>query len=175
LEEMFTFEPYEYFFKDPDGNIYDDVEEFKQFLSSHMAGGASKNCAIVSARLSEFEDRYLASEVEVEETEDLRCAVLRLKEGTIECVCPIHHHPLCCPVPPLIISNRYMNVAKTFSSSKHCTKAARGLVACAISVALAPISRPLHVSQYAGNAPGSAPLVVLDTLTLFVVVFGLLV
>ena len=89
-----------YFVKDLDGNLYDGVDEFQRFCASHMAGGGSINSAIVTARLSEFEDRYLASEAEEEAAEDLRCALLRLKEGTIECVYPMHHHPLRSPPPP---------------------------------------------------------------------------
>jgi hypothetical protein len=48
-----------------------------------------------------------------------------------------------------------MMTAKTiiakFSASQRCINAARSLVACALTVSLAPVRRPLHVSEYAGN------------------------
>jgi hypothetical protein len=82
------------FLCDADGNDFDGVDEFKGFVESHMSRGGSINSAIVTARLSDFEDQYLASEAEDEAAEDLRCALLRLMEGTIEYVCHMHHHSL---------------------------------------------------------------------------------
>jgi hypothetical protein len=82
LLEHFTKEYYQ-FLQDVDGNDFDGVDEFKEFFEQHLVDG-SLHSAAVTARLSEFEDQYLASEAKQEADEDLRCAVLRLKEGTIE-------------------------------------------------------------------------------------------
>ncbi len=167
LNEMFEEQKYNNFLCDDDGNDFDGVDELRDFIQSLMSRGGSINSAIVTARLSEVEDQYLASEAEVEAAEDLRCALLRLKEGTIEYVPCV---TIACNTLPLS-SSRFMMTAKTliakFSASQRCINAARSLVACALTVSLAPVpqktfSRPLHVSEYAGNL--CALLFVLGTL-----------
>jgi hypothetical protein len=70
--------------QDVHGDDVDGAAEFREFVFQHMAGGGSINAAAVTARLSEFEDRYLASKAKEENAEDLRIALLRLKEATIE-------------------------------------------------------------------------------------------
>ena len=62
------------------------AEELQQFLYAHMAAGGSLNAAAVTARLSEFEDKFLADEAKEEAAADRRFALLRLKEATIQCV-----------------------------------------------------------------------------------------
>jgi hypothetical protein len=78
--------------QDLEGNDLDGVDAFKQFFAAHMANGGSIYSTILDSQYSEFEDRYLASEAKDESVDDLHCALLRLKENTIECVCHTHHH-----------------------------------------------------------------------------------
>ncbi len=59
-----------------------------------MAAGSSLNDAAVTAHLSEFEDTILADEAKEEAAADLRFALLRLKEATIQCVMLLSRHTM---------------------------------------------------------------------------------
>jgi hypothetical protein len=133
--------------QDLEENDLDGVDAFKQFLAAHMANGGSLYSTIIDSQYSEFEDRYLASEAKDESVEDLHCALLRLKENTIEFVCQCPHSSSSGALRFI----RYMEIAKTLSGSQWYIKPARSLVVCALTAALAPKPRPLQMSHYAGN------------------------